>query len=145
MSNPRTGFNTLQEYTKRIRIVRNEDTREEIIKKDKSRNGLPNSFETSESGTSGPIHCDYAVAWTMLFIQGDTDGGTVKFQISPNPEGPFFDYPGESLPSGYPEEGVTDEGVYIFDRLLGNCFGRIIWTGCGENANFFASVTNQMV
>ena len=127
--------------TKRIRVV-NKDTAQEELKK------LKETARSGENGSTKPIFCSYEVAWAMMFVQGDLDGGTVKFVYAPNETGPFFDYFGEEAASSqgrYGRNGITTAGAYIFDRLMGNTYGKIVWEGCGPNADFFASITNQMV
>lgn len=106
------------------------------------------TFLTGENGLSGGIFCDYATAWTTVFVEGELDSAKIDILLGARQYGSFFKYPSRSGSGTNIYDnvtGITAPGIYCFERLLGNLFCQIEWSNAGSDADFHVSVSNQMV
>lgn len=134
-------------YEKSVRVIRSAAAIAALEAEDRKNNRGKSPFFNSAAGVSPSIFCSHETAWSGIFIEGDLDGGTVIFEIGARGDGAFFPYPGPASPGAniYGISGHTAVGFYGMERLFGNNYGRIKWSGCGEDADFFVTAAAQMV
>lgn len=103
-------------------------------------------------------------AWAAMITSGVFGGASVQFQITHQNPYPTTAYP--TLQGGrevsavysvdaknYPKADGTDDANAVhatpsktpFANLLGNVWGRLVWTGGNGSTNIDAAVTSQMV
>ena len=105
------------------------------------------TYLTGAGGVGVVAECSNENAWSSIFVWGVLASATIKFRIGPR-NNVMFDYPAphsHSDHNAYLSAGITEAGVYYFDRLLGNNYCQISWSGAGSTADFYVAVTQQVV
>jgi hypothetical protein len=123
---------------KLIRVVNNVDVLASIKE---------GTYLTGSQGVGVPAECSNENAWSSIFVWGVLANATIKFRIGPRND-VMFDYPSphnHSDQNCYISTGITAAGVYYFDKVLGNNYGQISWSGAGATADFYVAVTQQVV